>query len=207
MKVTAFNGSPRKGGNCEQALNLVGEELKKEGIEFEIVQVGNQPVRGCLACYKCLETGSVHCIQKDKVNEWIDKMVTSDGIILASPVYYGGIAGTMKCFLDRAFLAAGSKLHHKVGASIVTARRSGALETFQQLNAYLNTMEMIMPTADYWNNIHGLNIGEIKEDIEGIEVMQKLGRNMAWIMKVIEASKGKIDPPQTGQRTMTNFVR
>lgn len=207
MKVTAFNGSPRKGGNCEQALNLIGEELKKEGIEFEIVQVGNQPVRGCLACYKCLETGSGHCIQKDKVNEWIDKMVASDGIILASPVYYGGIAGTMKCFLDRAFLAAGSKLHHKVGASIVTVRRSGALETFQQLNAYLNTMEMIMPTADYWNNIHGLNIGEIKEDIEGIEVMRKLGRNMAWIMKVIEASKGKIDPPQTGQRTMTNFVR
>lgn len=164
-------------------------------------------VRGCLACYKCLETGSGHCIQKDKVNEWIDKMVQSDGILLASPVYYGGIAGTMKCFLDRAFLAAGNKLHHKVGAAIVTARRSGALETFQQLNAYLNTMEMIIPTADYWNNIHGLNIGEVKEDIEGIEVMQKLGRNMAWIMKVIEASKGKIDPPQTGQRTMTNFVR
>lgn len=207
MKVTAFNGSPRKGGNCEIALNYIGEELKKEGIEFEIVQVGNQMVRGCLACYKCLEAGSGHCIQKDKVNEWIDKMVQSDGILLASPVYYGGIAGTMKCFLDRAFLAAGNKLHHKVGAAIVTARRSGALETFQQLNAYLNTMEMITPTADYWNNIHGLNIGEVKEDIEGIEVMQKLGRNMAWIMKVIEASKGKIDPPQTGQRTMTNFVR
>lgn len=207
MKVVAFNGSPRKGGNCELALNYIGEELKKEGIEFEIVQVGNQMVRGCLACYKCLEIGSGHCIQKDKVNEWIDKMVQSDGILLASPVYYGGIAGTMKCFLDRAFLAAGNKLHHKVGAAIVTARRSGALETFQQLNAYLNTMEMIMPTADYWNNIHGLNIGEVKEDIEGIEVMQKLGRNMAWIMKVIEASKGKIDPPQTGQRTMTNFVR
>ncbi|WP_303690740.1 flavodoxin family protein [Megamonas hypermegale] len=207
MKVTAFNGSPRKGGNCEQALNFIGEELKKEGIDFEIVQVGNQQVRGCLACYNCLQTGSGYCVQKDKVNEWIDKMVSSDGILLASPVYYGGIAGTMKCFLDRAFLAAGSKLHHKVGASIVTVRRSGALETFQQLNAYLNTMEMIMPTADYWNNIHGLNIGEIKEDIEGIEVMQKLGRNMAWIMKVIEASKGKIDPPQTGQRTMTNFVR
>lgn len=207
MKVIAFNGSPRKGGNCEIALNYIGEELKKEGIEFEIVQVGNQMVRGCLACYKCLETDSGHCIQKDNVNEWIDKMVQSDGILLASPVYYGGIAGTMKCFLDRAFLAAGNKLHHKVGAAIVTARRSGALETFQQLNAYLNTMEMIMPTADYWNNIHGLNIGEVKEDIEGIEVMQKLGRNMAWIMKVIEASKGKIDPPQTGQRTMTNFVR
>lgn len=207
MKVVAFNGSPRKGGNCEIALNYIGEELKKEDVEFEIVQVGNQMVRGCLACYKCLETGSGHCIQKDSVNEWIDKMVQSDGILLASPVYYGGIAGTMKCFLDRAFLAAGNKLHHKVGASIVTARRSGALETFQQLNAYLNTMEMIMPTADYWNNLHGLDVGEINQDIEGIEVVQKLARNMAWIMKVIEASKGEIDPPETKPRTMTNFIR
>lgn len=207
MKVVAFNGSPRKGGNCEIALKFIGEELNKENIDFEIIQVGNQEVKGCKACYHCLKTASGHCIQQDKANEWIDKMVEADGIILASPVYYGGIAGTMKCFLDRAFLAAGNKLHHKVGTSIVTARRSGALETFQQLNAYLNTMEMIMPTADYWNNIHGLDIGEVNEDIEGIEVMQKLGRNMAWIMKVIEASKGKIDPPETKQRTMTNFVR
>lgn len=207
MKVVAFNGSPRKQGNCEIALNYIGEELQRENIDFEIVQVGNQSVRGCLACYHCLQTGSGKCIQKDKVNEWIDKMVEADGILLASPVYYGGIAGTMKCFLDRAFLAAGNKLHHKVGVSIVTARRSGALETFQQLNAYLNTMEMIMPTADYWNNIHGLDIGEVNEDIEGIEVMQKLGRNMAWIMKVIDASKGKIDPPISKPRTMTNFIR
>lgn len=207
MKVVAFNGSPRKNGNCELALNFICEELRREAIDFEIVQVGNQSVHGCIACYNCLQTGSGYCVQKDKVNEWIDKMVEADGILLASPVYYGGIAGTMKCFLDRAFLAAGNKLHHKVGAAIVTARRSGALETFQQLNAYLNTMEMIMPTADYWNNIHGLDIGEVREDIEGIEVMQKLGRNMAWILKVIEASKGKIDPPETKQRTMTNFIR
>lgn len=207
MKVVAFNGSPRKSGNCELALNFIGEELRREAIDFEIVQVGNQSVHGCIACYNCLQTGSGYCVQKDKVNEWIDKMVEADGILLASPVYYGGIAGTMKCFLDRAFLVAGNKLHHKVGAAIVTARRSGALETFQQLNAYLNTMEMIIPTADYWNNIHGLDIGEVKEDIEGIEVMQKLGRNMAWILKVIEASKGKIDPPTTKQRTMTNFIR
>ena len=100
-------------------------------------------------------------------------MVEADGIILASPVYYGGISGTMKMlFQIELFLAAGHKLHHKVGASIVTARRSGALETFQQLNAYLNTMEMIMPTADYWNNLHGLDVGEINQDIEGIEVVQ-----------------------------------
>lgn len=207
MKVIAFNGSPRKGGNCELSLIHMGEIFAKENIDFEIIQVGNQSIRGCIACYHCLQTASGKCIQNDEVNTWIDKMIEADGIILASPVYYGGIAGTMKCFLDRAFLAAGNKLHHKVGASIVTARRSGALDTFQQLNAYLNSMEMILPSSDYWNNIHGLDIGEIKQDVEGLEVVEKLARNMAWIMKVIDYSKGHIEIPKTGARTMTNFIR
>lgn len=207
MKVIAFNGSPRKGGNCELSLIHMGEILAKENIDFEIIQVGNKSIRGCIACYHCLQTANGKCVQNDEVNTWIDKMTEADGIILASPVYYGGIAGTMKCFLDRAFLAAGNKLHHKVGASIVTARRSGALDTFQQLNAYLNSMEMILPSSDYWNNIHGLDIGEIEQDIEGVEVVEKLARNMAWIMKVIDYSKGYIELPQTGARTMTNFIR
>ena len=206
MKVIAFNGSPRTGGNCELSLVHMGEVFAKENMDFEIIQVGNKSIRGCIACYHCLQTASGKCVQNDEVNTWIEKMTEADGIILASPVYYGGIAGTMKCFLDRAFLAAGNKLHHKVGASIVTARRSGALDTFQQLNAYLNSMEMILPSSDYWNNIHGLDIGEISEDIEGIEVIEKLARNMAWIMKVIDYSKGHIQPPKTGARTMTNFI-
>lgn len=206
MKVVAFNGSPRKGGNTEQCLKMIEKELGAQGIEMEIIQVGNQ-VKGCMACYHCLSTGSGHCVQKDAVNEWIDKMVEADGIILASPVYYGGISGGMKCFLDRAFLSAGNQLHHKVGAALVTLRRSGGLETYQQLNAYMNTMEMVIATSDYWQAIHGLDKGEIMQDIEGVEVIQKLGRNMAWLMRVIDAAKGKIDPPQTGQRTMTNFVR
>ena len=206
MKVVAFNGSPRKGGNTEQCLKMIEKELSAQGIEMEIIQVGNQ-VKGCMACYHCLNTGSGHCVQKDAVNEWIDKMVEADGIILASPVYYGGISGGMKCFLDRAFLSAGNKLHHKVGAAFVTLRRSGGLETYQQLNAYMNTMEMVIATSDYWQAIHGLDKGEIMQDTEGVEVIPKLGRNMAWLMRVIDAAKGKIDPPQTGQRTMTNFVR
>lgn len=207
MKVVAINGSPRKGGNTEQCLNIIGDELKKDGIELEIVQIGQESIHGCIACYHCLSTGSGYCVQKDKANEWIDKMVEADGIILASPVYYGGIAGTMKCFLDRAFLCSGNKLHHKVGAAITTLRRSGGLETFQQLNAYLNTMEMIMPSSDYWAAVHGLEINEVQKDTEGLEVMAKLGRNMAWIMKVINAAKGTIDPPVTKPRTMTNFIR
>lgn len=206
MKVVAFNGSPRKGGNNEICLKLIETELNKQGIEMEIVQVGAK-ANPCVACYNCLETGSGHCIQKDPVNEWIDKMVAADGIILASPVYYGGIAGGMKCFLDRAFLAAGPKLHHKVGAAVVTLRRSGGLETYQQLNAYMNTMEMVMATSDYWQAAHGMDKGEVCQDMEGVEVMQKLGRNMAWLLKLIEHGKGVVDPPETGARTMTNFVR
>lgn len=207
MKVIGLNGSSRKEGNCFQCLKTVGDELEAEGIELEIIQVGSSFIHGCLACYHCLETKDGHCVQQDEVNKWIDKMVAAEGILLASPVYYGGIAGTMKCFLDRAFLSAGALLHHKVGAAIVTLRRSGALETFQQLNAYLNSMEMIIPTADYWNNVHGLDIGEVQQDTEGLEIMKKLGKNMAWIMKVIEAEKGKLDPPKTEPRTMTNFIR
>lgn len=108
MKVVAFNGSPRKGGNTEICLNLIGEELSKQGIELEIIQVGTR-AKPCTACYQCLERGDGHCIQTDEVNGWIDKMVEADGIILASPVYYGGIAGGMKCFLDRAFFGGRSE--------------------------------------------------------------------------------------------------
>lgn len=206
MKVVAFNGSPRKGGNTEICLKLMEEELNKQGIELEIVQVGNK-AKPCVACYHCLEKGDGYCVQQDEVNSWIDKMIEADGIILASPVYYGGIAGGMKCFLDRAFLTAGGKLHHKVGAAVVTLRRSGGLETYQQLNAYMNTMEMVMATSDYWQVAHGLDKGEVCQDTEGVEVMQKLGRNMAWLLKLIEHGKGVIDPPETSPRTMTNFIR
>lgn len=206
MNVVAFNGSPRKGGNTEICLKLIETELNAQGIDMEIVQVGSKP-KACTACYHCLSTGDGHCVLQDDVNEWIDKMVAADGVILASPVYYGGIAGGMKCFLDRAFLVAGNKLHHKVGAAVVTLRRSGGLETYQQLNAYMNTMEMVMATSDYWQVAHGLDKGEVHQDTEGIEVMQKLGRNMAWMLKLIEHGRGVVDPPATGPRTMTNFVR
>ena len=206
MKVAAFNGSPRPDGNTELCLNIIGRELEAQGIDMEIIKVGNSP-KGCMACYKCLENGDGHCVQNDRVNEWIDKMTAADGIILASPVYYGGIAGGMKCFLDRAFLAAGSRLHHKVGAAVVTLRRSGGLETYQQLNAYMNTMEMVLATSDYWQAAHGLDKGEVLQDTEGVEVMAKLGRNMAWLLKLIEYGRGHVDPPETHPRTMTNFIR
>lgn len=207
MKILAINGSPRKGGNTAQCLEVVGKAITEAGIDFEVVQPGVK-IHPCVACYGCNPNGKLGCVQADDAaNEIMQKMVEADGIILASPVYYGGISGNMKCFLDRAFLCAGDQLHHKVGAAICTLRRSGGLETYQQLCAYLNSMEMYIATADYWNAVHGANIGECQQDTEGMEVMAKLGRNIAWITRVIDAAKPQIAPPETHKRTFTNFIR
>ncbi len=210
MKVIAINGSPRKNGNVTRCLEIMEKEFKKEGIEFEVLQPGPK-VHPCMACYKCLETGSLHCIQTDDmVNEIIDKCIEADGIILASPVYHGGIAGGMKCVMDRVMLAAGcgeNQFHHKVGAALCTLRRSGGMETYQQLLGIMDAMEMVIVTSDYWGAVHGADPGEALQDTEGIEVAAKLARNIAWMVKVINAAKGSIDPPETHKRTFTNFIR
>lgn len=208
MKVVAINGSPRKGGNCAECLDVLAGVFEKEGIAFEVLQPG-AGVKPCLACYQCLEKGNLRCIQNDDgVNEIIEKCIEADAIILASPVYHGGIAGNMKCVLDRLMLAAGcgqNQLHHKIGAAFVTLRRSGGMETYQQLLGTMNAMEMILVTSDYWNVVHGADPGEVKQDTEGMEVIAKLGRNIAWMLKVID--KAGIAPPETHPRTMTNFIR
>ena len=170
MKVVAINGSPRKDGNCAQMLEVLGKVLEQEGIEFEVCQPGAK-VHPCMACYHCLDNGTLRCVQDDDgVNEIIAKCIEADGIVLASPVYHGGIAGGMKCVLDRLILAAGcgdNQLKHKVGAALCTLRRSGGMETYQQLLGTINTMEMVLVTSDYWNAVHGADKGEAVQDIEG----------------------------------------
>ena len=210
MKVVAINGSPRKGGNVSQCLDIMAKEFVREGIEFEVLQPGPR-VHPCMACYHCLEKGTLHCVQNDDmVNEIIDKCIEADGIILASPVYHGAIAGSMKCVMDRVMLAAGcgeNQFQHKVGAAFCTLRRSGGMETYQQLLGIMDAMEMVIVTSDYWGAVHGADPGEAMQDIEGTEVVAKLARNIAWMVKVIDAAKGKIDPPETHKRTFTNFIR
>ena len=210
MKVVAINGSPRKGGNVSQCLDIMAKEFVRDGIEFEVLQPGPR-VHPCMACYHCLEKGTLHCVQNDDmVNEIIDKCIEADGIILASPVYHGAIAGSMKCVMDRVMLAAGcgeNQFHHKVGAAFCTLRRSGGMETYQQLLGIMDAMEMVIVTSDYWGAVHGADPGEAMQDIEGTEVVAKLARNIAWMVKVIDAAKGKIDPPETHKRTFTNFIR
>lgn len=211
MKIVAFNGSPNKEGNTYHALKIVAAELETEGIDVEIVHVGNKMIRGCTACGGCIRNQDEKCVLPgDEVNEWIQKMKEADGIILGAPVHFSSINATMKAFLDRAFFVTSvnqSMLRHKVGAAVVAVRRSGGVPTFDQLNNYITYSEMLMPTSNYWNVIHGLKPGEAEQDEEGKQIMRILGKNMAWLMKLVEFGKEEIKAPEKEDKVMTNFIR
>lgn len=210
MKVVAFNGSPKKEGNTYHAIKMVGAELEKEGIEVEIVHVGNKIIRGCLACNGCGRNQNEKCVINDEVNDWIQKMKEADGIIFGSPVHYASIGATMKAFLDRAiYVTSGNKsmLRHKVGVAVVAVRRSGGIPAFDMLNNYINYSEMLMPTSNYWNVIHGTAPGEAEGDEEGKQIMRVLGKNMAWLLKLVESGKEKVQEPEKEDKIFTNFIR
>lgn len=207
MKIVAFNGSPKQNGNTYSAIKLVTDKLDKAGYSTEIVHVGNSLLRGCLACGQCEKNKNEQCVIDDQVNDWIGLMSEADGIIIGSPTHSSAIAGTMKCFLDRAFYVMhvnDNMLRHKVGVSVVTARRSGGVSTFNQLNNYLNYSEMIIPTSLYWNVIHGSKPGEVLEDKEGVQIIEILAENMILALK--QRTKKK-DDFKSQQRVTMNFIR
>lgn len=209
MKVVAFNGSPNKEGNTYHAIKMVAKELEKENINVEIVHVGNKLIRGCMACGACKKNRDEKCVINDEVNEYVQKMKDADGILISSPVYFASMAGTMKSFLDRAFLisaANGNLFRHKVGASVVAVRRSGGLPTFNQLNNYLNFAEMIMPNSNYWNVIHGKLPGDALKDEEGTQIMRVLGRNMAHLLNLVEHGKNSVKKPEKEPKIYVNFM-
>ncbi len=209
MKVIAINGSPNKEGNTFHALSMVGDELKAAGIEFEILHIGHKLIHGCIACGKCSVNKDEKCIIKtDDLNQWIQQIKVADGLIIGSPVYYSGIPGTMKSFLDRLFFVAGSNgnlLRHKVGAAVVAVRRTGGSSTLDGLNHYLSYSEMIIATSNYWNVIHGTAPGEVVKDGEGRQIMRVLGKNMAWLLRMKEASA--VEPFSKEKKEFTNFIR
>lgn len=211
MKVVAINGSPHKKGNTYHALAEVGKQLQENGIDFEIIHVGNQMIRGCIACGGCAKNKDEKCVMAtDSVNNYIQQMKAADGIILASPVFYAGIPGTMKSFLDRAFYVSssnGNLFRHKVGAAVIAVRRTGGSSTFDSMNHYLNYSEMILATSNYWNIIHGRTAGEVLQDTEGMQIMQVLGRNMAWLLEMREQTKESVVAPNSVSKIFTNFVR
>jgi multimeric flavodoxin WrbA len=210
MKVLAFNGSPKKEGNTWHAIKMVTAELEIENIETEIVHVGNKLIQGCTACGQCAKNKNEQCVLPgDEVNAWIQKMKQADGIIFGSPVHYSAMAGTMKSFMDRAFYVAGvndGMLRHKVGAAVVAVRRSGGIPAFDQLNNFINYSEMLIPTSNYWNVIHGARPGEVTQDEEGVQIMRVLGRNMTWLLKLIENGRGKVTEPEREAKIYMNFI-
>ncbi|WP_421899269.1 flavodoxin family protein [Maridesulfovibrio sp.] len=197
MKVVALNGSPRKEGNTSILINRVFKELEKESIETELINIGGKPVRGCIACMKCWEKKDGHCaVKNDSLNEWLDKMREADGILLGSPVYCADLSGQMKSFMDRASMTACANddmFRLKAGASVVAVRRAGAVHTFHSLNNFFTILQMVQIGSSYWNMGFGLGEGEVSKDVEGLNTMDNLGKNMAWVMKSL--NKAGIEKP------------
>ncbi|MBR4646903.1 MAG: flavodoxin family protein [Bacteroidales bacterium] len=205
MKALLINGSPHTNGCTFTALNIVAEELQKNGIETEIIHIGNKDIRGCIACGKCSELG--HCVFNDMVNEVAPKFEQADALIIGSPVYYAGIAGTMKSFLDRLFFSTHFRKCMKVGAAVCSARRSGTTATFDQLNKYFTISEMPIAASQYWNMVHGFTSEDVMQDAEGCQVMRVLGRNVAFLVRAITAERERNGLPEKEVTRYTNFIR
>lgn len=211
MKVLLFNGSPHKEGCTYTALKEIADTLKEDGIESEIYHVGTQPVASCKACRACAALGK--CVINDKVNEFVELMSTCDGLIIGSPVHYASSSGATVSFLDRAFFSAfvsghGEIFEHKPGSSIASARRAGTTATLDQLNKYFTITQMPIISGRYWNMVHGTNPDEVRLDLEGMQNMRILARNMAWHLKCSEAAKhAGVELPKKEAVIFTNFIR
>ncbi|MDP8266280.1 MAG: flavodoxin family protein [Candidatus Aceula meridiana] len=190
MKVVAFNGSPRKGGNTTQLIEKVFKELEKEGIDCELVELSGKKLKGCIACYKCFDAQDKKCaVKNDDINFCIEKMVKADGIILASPTYFADVTAELKALIDRAgFVAKANNemFRRKVGAAVVAVRRAGSIHTFDSINHFFLISQMVVPGSQYWNMGFGLEKGDVAKDDEGISTMKTLGQNIAWVLKKIE---------------------
>ena len=205
MKVLIINGSPRVDGNTSIAVDEVAKTFEAEGIETEIIQIGNKDVRGCIACGSCAESGK--CVFDDVVNELASKFEEAEGLVIASPVYYASANATLIACLDRLFYSTHFDKTMKVGASIVVARRGGCSSTYDELNKYFTISGMPVASSQYWNSVHGGGKGDAKQDLEGLRTMRVLGKNMAFLMKSIALGKEKYGLPEEEKRVWTNFIR
>ena len=205
MKVLLVNGSPHEKGCTYTSLKEVADTLEENGIQTEIHWIGQGDIPGCKACRYCKSKGQ--CVYKDDVNEVGSRIEEFDGIVIGAPVYYSGAAGQVNAWMDRFFYSYGGKLFGKVGACVVNARRGGNSASFERLNQYFLISNMVVPGSQYWNITHGNTVEEIVQDKEGLQTMRVLGRNMAWIMKCIEAGKKEgITIPALEPRQWTNFI-
>ena len=205
MKVLLINGSPHAHGNTATALNEMVKIFDAEGVESKIVQVGNKAIRGCVACRKCAELGK--CIFNDLVNETAPFFEAADGLVVGTPVYFASANGTTISFLDRLFFSTPFDKTMKVGASVVIARRAGTTATFDELNKYFTIRNMPIVASQYWNNVFGREPGEAAQDLEGLQTMRTLARNMTFLMKSIALGREKFGLPETEPWTPTHFIR
>ena len=212
MKVLLLNGSPHKNGCTYTALEEIANALKEEGIESEIYQIGTEPIAQCRACYACGKLGK--CVIDDKVNDFVDYCANFDGFVFGSPVHYASASGSITSFLDRAFFVASRKngehvFKHKPGSAIASARRAGTTATLDQLNKYFAITEMPIISGRYWNMVHGSTPDDVKKDVEGMQNMRILARNMAWHLKCREAAEkqGVFKPEPKEEIVFTNFIR
>lgn len=205
MKVLMINGSPHKEGNTYIALREMEKVFIKQGIETEILHVGNEVIRGCIACNACIDNGK--CVFDDIVNEAASKFKDCDGLVIGTPVYYASANGSLTAFLDRMFFSANFDKTMKVGASIAAARRGGLSSTFDQLNKYFTISGMPIASSQYWNGIHGKAEGDAEKDFEGLQIMRTLARNMTFLIKSISLGKEKYGLPEREPLQATNFIR
>ncbi len=205
MKVLMINGSPHKDGTTYRALKEIADTLSKNGVESEILCVGGENIAGCSSCRACVKLGK--CAKNDIVNDAIEKIKGADGLIVGSPVYYAGLNGTLKCFLDRVFYA-GSGFDGKPAAAIAVARRAGTTSTVDMINKYFMIKNMPVVSSQYWNMVFGSNGEQAEQDGEGMQTMRTLANNMAWLIKCIDcAKKNGINLPEREKGIRTNFYK
>jgi len=205
MKVLMLNGSPRPKGNTSIALHEMEQVFQAEGVETELIQIGNRDIRGCVACGGCAKLGK--CVFDDIVNELAPKFEASDGLVVGSPVYYASANATLIALLTRLFYSTPFDKTMKVGASVVAARRGGLSATFDELNKFFTISGMPVASSQYWNSVHGRLQGEAAQDAEGLQTMRALARNMTFLMKSIALGKEKYGLPEKEPRQVTNFIR
>ena len=205
MKVLLLNGSPRAKGNTAMALNEMAAVFAQEGIEAEIIHVGQMDIRGCVACGSCGRLGK--CVFDDAVNDIAARFEAADGLVIGSPVYYAGANATLMALLQRLFYSSRFDKTMKVGASIAVARRGGCSATYDEMNKFFGISGMPIASSQYWNSVHGGAPGQAAEDLEGMQTMRTLARNMAFLMKAIALGKAQYGLPEKEKHAWTNFIR